>query len=187
MRTFAAILTLLLTTAAGADPVAYRLNTAESRVGFTWFFGENPIRGRMPVESADIYLDFASVSRSSVDVSLDVASAEAGFPFASDALKAPNVLWAERFPLIEFESTEVSQRGTGATLRGSLTIRGVTRPITLNATVFRRQGAALGERENLAVRMTGALSRAAFGADGWPNEVGDRVELDILAVIDRAE
>jgi len=170
---------------AAADPVAYRLVPDESRVGFTWFFGNDPIKGRMPVSDVVLSLDFDQVSNSRVSVELNLRGAEAGFPFASQALKAPNMLWAERFPSIAFTSTRVRQAGTGATIEGNLTMRGVTRPVVMDASIFRKQGTKAGERDELAIRMTGSVSRAAFGADAWEGEVGDEVKLDILALIRR--
>ena len=172
-------------TVAVADPVPYRLVPEESRVGFTWFFGNDAITGRMPVRDADLALDFDRVSNSRVTVALDLSGAEAGFPFASQALKAPNMLWAERFPTITFKSTRVTQAGTGARIEGDLTLRGVTKPVVLDASIFRKQGAAAGERNELAIRMTGSVSRSAFGAEAWEGEVGDEVRLDILALIQR--
>lgn len=185
MRSFFTALFLLVATVAVADPTPYRLNPGESRVGFTWFFGADAVNGRMPVADADLILDFDRVSNSRVNVSLDLVNVQAGFPFASQALKAQNMLWAARFPTIDFESTRVTQNGSGARIEGNLTMRGVTRPVTLAASIFRKQGAPAGERDELAIRMTGAVSRAAFGAEGWPNEVGDEVQLDILALVER--
>jgi len=125
------------------------------------------------------------VSNSRVNVQLNLAGAQAGFPFASQALKAKNMLWASRFPTISFESTRVTAAGNGARIEGNLTMRGVTRPVVLNASLFRKQGTQSGERNELAIRMTGSVSRAAFGADAWANEVGDEVQLDILALVQR--
>lgn len=182
-----AIVLIFAASLASAEPIAYTLNPAESRVGFTWFFGKDAVKGRMAVSAADIVIDFDRVSNSRVAVTLDVANSQAGFPFANQALKAPNMLWVEKFPSIGFRSTRVAQAGTGAQITGDLTMRGVTRPITLAATILRKADTQPGERDELAVRMTGSVSRSAFGATGWKNEIGDEVQLDILAVIDRAD
>ncbi len=185
MRYLIALIFAFASSFASAAPISYALDSVESRVGFTWFFGSDAVKGRMPVSDAVVVIDFERVSNSRVDVTLDLAGVEAGFPFASQALKGENMLWADRFPTLNFKSTQVSQDGTGAKILGDLTMRGVTRPVELDATIFRKQGTAAGERDELAIRMTGAVSRAAFGATGWAGEVGDEVQLDILAVIER--
>jgi polyisoprenoid-binding protein YceI len=70
---------------------------------------------------------------------------------------------------------------------GNLTIRGVTRPVRLAAQLYRQKGTAEGDRSRLSIRLTGSVSRAAFGATGWADLVGDTVAIDILARIARAE
>jgi len=64
-------------------------------------------------------------------------------------------------------------------------VRGVTQPQTFTAQLFRPAGQAAGDRSELTIRLKGTLSRAAFGADGYSNFVGDTVDLDIQARIAR--
>jgi polyisoprenoid-binding protein YceI len=67
---------------------------------------------------------------------------------------------------------------------GNLTIRGVTRPVTLLAEVFRPKGSAEDDRSRLTVRLTGRVNRSDFGAAGWSDMVGDEVRIVINARID---
>lgn len=179
-----ALVFIFLASSALADPVRYDLKADESRVGFTWFLGQDPVTGRMPVSRADMALDFDQVANSRVNVAVDVSRAEAGAPFAGEAMKGQSVLWADRFPEIVFRSTSIRRDGAGgAIIAGNLTVRGVTRPQVLTARLFRPAGAAPGDRRQLTIRLEGALSRRDFGADGFASFVGDRVELRILARI----
>ncbi len=94
-----------------------------------------------------------------------------------------------QFPEILFETTVFrAQPGPGARaeIDGNLTIRGVTRPVTLAAEIFRQQGQSDGDLSALSVQMT-AVSRAAYGADGWSDLVGDEVRIRIVARIDRED
>ncbi|MDJ1015342.1 MAG: YceI family protein [Paracoccaceae bacterium] len=189
---FRAILALVLILAAPAvaAPLVYTLDAEDSRVGFKVPFGPDQITGAMPVRSAEITLDFERAARSKVSVSLDVARARANFPFATQAMTGPKVLDAANHPTITFVATEIiAIQGVGAKARmaGDITIRGVTRPVVLDAEVFRPQGSAEGERGRLSVYMTGAVARSDFGATGWSDLVGDEVTLDILVRIDLAE
>ena len=174
--------------AASAAPVSYRLDPEASRVGFEVPFGPDIITGDLPVLTSDIALDFQNPANSRVSVVLDVTRARANFPFASQALKGPRVLAAETFSTISFVSTgievipgEVSK----ALLNGNISIRGVTRPLTLNVALFRPAGRDAFDRERLIVRISGAVSRAAFGATGWSDLVGDTVALDMDLQIHR--
>ncbi len=177
------IAALFIATSATAAPVGYVLQKDDSSVGFTWFLGKDEINGRMPVSQADIAIDFADVANSRVRVSVDVTGAEAGFPFASQGMKSRKVLWADRYPYILFESTSVRRDGDGAKIDGNLTVRGVTRPVTFTARLFRQAGTEKGDRSRLSFRLNGSLSRSAYGADGWSDLAGDEVRLSILARI----
>ena len=180
------LLTCLLVLAAplAADPVRYDLVPSESRVGFIWSFGPDRIRGEMPVSAADVVIDFDRVAASRVGVDIDVSRAEAGFPFADQAMKGPKVLWSDRFPTIAFRSTRVTAHGGArATVEGDLTIRGVTRTVALDATVYRSEGSLPEDLDHLTILLKTRVSRAAFGADGWSDMVGDTVDLEILAAI----
>lgn len=182
-RMFGLVLGLTLALPVAARPVAYGLDPAGSTVGFVVAFGASPLRGSMPVTKADLLLDFDAVANSRVAVTLSSRGATMGFPFAAEALKSPGVLDAARHPTLRFQSTRVRANGDGAQIEGNLTVRGVTRPVILQAVIWRQQGSAVGNRDRLTIRLTGTLSRADFGATGWPNMVGDAVALDISARI----
>jgi len=74
----------------------------------------------------------------------------------------------------------------GARITGDLTVRGVTRPVTLAASLYRRPGTAADDLDQLSIGLTGALNRHDFGASGYPDLVAETVGLDIHAEITRA-
>ena len=76
---------------------------------------------------------------------------------------------------------------TSAIIQGDVTIRGVTRPIALNAQVFRQQGTEVGDMSKLAVHLTGTIRRSEFGATGWSDLVDDEINMQIVARIDKTE
>ncbi len=170
-----------------ASPMAYALQPEASTVGFETDFGPDKITGRMPVTQADLSLDFQHVAASTIAVTLDVAGAEASFPFAAQAMKGPKVLDSGDFPTITFQSTSVKTDGDGAAVQGNITIRGVTKPALLHAVIYRQAGTVAGDLSLLTIRLTGSVKRSAFGATGWADAVGDEVRLDITARIQRVE
>ena len=189
LRALALILCLAPALAAAA-PQSYRLDAAASEVRFEVDFGTDIITGRMPVSDAAMVLDFAAPAASRVAVTLDATRAEAAFPFATQALRGPTVLNTGQFPDIRFETTAFRAEpgpGARASVDGTLTIRGVSRPVTLDAEIFRQQGRAAGDLSALSVDMRTAVSRAAFDAAGWDDLVGDEVRIRILARIERAD
>lgn len=178
----------LLIVLAGADralaaPQSYVLEPDGSQVGFETDFGSDLITGDFPVTEANLTLDFKQVANCKVVVTLDITGARASFPFAAQALKGPKVLDAAAFPHMTFASSKVSKDGSDAKVEGMLTLRGVTRPITLHATILRQHGTAAGDLSHLVVHLTGSLLRSDYGATGWADMVGDEVRIDIRARI----
>jgi polyisoprenoid-binding protein YceI len=187
MLRLAAIVLLLAPTLAAAAPQSYRLDPAASTVSFEVGFGPDKITGTMPILSADMTLDFERPADSRVAVTLDAARATASFPFATQALTGPTVLATADHPTISFETTAFhAQPGPGAKaeIDGTLTIRGVAQPVTLDAEIFQQKD---GGPDALSVHMGTAVSRAAFGADGWADMVGDDVRINIVARLTPAD
>lgn len=183
-------LMLLLALAASpglAEPAHYTLQPEASVVGFETDFGGDTISGQMPISRADLVLDFNNLSASHVAVTLDAVHADASFPFAAQAMKGPKVLDSKDHPQIRFESTSFDAKGDGAEVKGHLTIRGITKPMVMQAKIWRQNGYEADDLSHLTIRLTGAVNRSDFGAVGWSDMVGDQVRLDILARIARRD
>lgn len=175
-----------------AAPTEYALQQDRSEVGFFYTLTGAQNRGVMPVRAARIVIDVNRFEQSSVDVILDVANARTGLIFATDALKAASVLDARAHPTIRFQSTAVRPNdpqnlSAGGQIDGLLTIRGVTRPVTLRAALFRQHGTAEGDLSQLSFRIGGTVNRSDFGAAGYSDIVDDAISLDIAARVIRVE
>ncbi len=184
-----AILIMVLGTAtSSAAPTRYALDQTVSQVGFIYVLNGAAQKGTMPVSQADLVIDPENLSDAKVDVQVSVEKARTGLIFATDALKAPSVLDAGQFPTIRFVATAIhlgadGRLSNGARIDGDITIRGVTRPASFEASLFRMQGSAPDDLSTLTIRLTGAVRRSDFGASGYADLVGDVVQLDIVARI----
>ena len=190
MKTLIALfpaLWLLLCLPLAAAPAQYVLEPAASTVGFETDFGKDHITGKMPITAADLTLDFDQVANCKVSVTLDASGAQASFPFAAQAMKGPKVLDTDAHPQIVFASTRVIAVGSGAKIEGFVTIRGISKPMVLDAQIYRQKGTVAGDFSHLSIHLTGAVQRSQFGANGWADMVGDEVRLDILARIARVK
>ncbi len=174
-----------LSTAVFAETIKYDLVKDKSNVGFTYMFGQNPNNGQFVDYDADIAINFDVASRSKVDVTLRTDTAKAGFAFATSALRSKSVLHAKQFPNIRFVSKSVRAAGNGAIIKGDVTVRGITKPLTLNAVLLRDPGTQASERNDLRMRITGKLNRHDFGASGYPDQVGPDLAIRIDARIKR--
>ena len=184
-----ALVVLVLGTAmTTAAPSRYALDQSVSQVGFIYVLNGAEQKGTMPVSQADLVIDPENLRSAKVDVPVSVEKARTGLIFATDALKAPSVLDARQFPTIRFVATAIhlgadGRLSNGARIDGNITMRGVTRPATFQASLFRMQGSAPDDLSNLTIRLTGTVRRSEFGATGYADLVGDEVRLDIVARI----
>lgn len=179
---------LALPHAARADMLRYRIDQARSRVGFAYLLAGKAQSGEMPVANAAILIDIADLARSRVDVTLDAAGARTDLILAAGALKGRSMLDTRTHPDVRFVSTEVrlapsGRISDGAQIEGELTLRGVTQPVALAANLTRAAGTTPDNLSELTIRLTGHLSRAAFGVTGYPDLVGDIVTVDIIATL----
>ncbi|MEO3413470.1 YceI family protein [Roseovarius sp. CAU 1744] len=179
------LLICLVSSTANASPESYRLVAERSTVEFFYTFDGVRKAGHMPVVSADLLIDLDAVASSRILVTLNARAARAGFIFATEAMKSRRVLDTARHPEIHFRSTRINGDLRGAAIAGELTIRGVTRPVTLNARLYRQRGTAVDDRNNLLVELTGSIRRSEFGASGYPDLVGDEISLRVIARITR--
>ncbi|WP_282118636.1 YceI family protein [Ruegeria atlantica] len=170
--------------------VQYELSRAGTSVGFSFMLSGVAQSGTMPIQSADIRVDTDQLQNSRVTVVLNVAAARTRLPFARGPMLSKSVLNAQEFPSITFKSTRIQLGPTGrisegATITGDLTVRGVTRPVTLQANLYREPGTEANDLNALSIRLSGALNRHNFGASGYPDLVADTVSLNIRAELTR--
>ena len=119
---------------ATAGPVAYKIDKSHSDVSFKvrHFFSKTP--GRFNDFSGTIMLDEKNPPASSVDVAIQTASIFTNNERRDNHLKSDDFFNAEKFPLITFKSTKITPvEGNKFKVDGNLTIRDVTKPVTLDA------------------------------------------------------
>ncbi|MCG7519553.1 YceI family protein [Ruegeria sp. Ofav3-42] len=186
----AGLVALPLARQAQAALVPYMLSPVGTSVGFSFMLSGVAQSGTMPIQSANVQIDTDQLQNSRVTVVLNVAAARTRLPFARGPMLSQSVLNAQDFPTITFKSTRIQLGPTGrisegATITGDLTVRGVTRPVTLRANLYRRPGTAADDLSALSILLSGALNRHAYGASGYPDLVADTVTLNIRAELIR--
>ena len=92
------------------------------------------VRGRFDRFSGTIVTD-EDLARSSVNVLIDASSINTNEPTRDSHVRSADFLDVENFPNITFRSTAVRSEGGGLFIDGQLTIRGATRPVTLDVEV----------------------------------------------------
>jgi polyisoprenoid-binding protein YceI len=101
-------------------------------------------------------------TESSARVEAKAASVTTGVADRDGHLRSPDFLDADTYPVITFESTAVTPKGDDWSLKGDLTIRGVTKPVTFD---LKYEGTAQDPYGNTkaAFVATGEIDREEFG------------------------
>lgn len=185
-------LTLLLALAATATPARagpdpFRLDPERSSASFTYILNGFRQTGTMPFASARLEVDLDDISASSVDVSFAAANTETAFDYATSALRGESMLHTDAFPEVRFRATAITGTLDRARMTGELTIRGITRQVTLNGGLFRQRGTDGDNRDDLTILVTGRLNRHDFGVSGYRAFVGARLGLRVIARIERLQ
>jgi len=129
-----------------------------------------------------VHVDDDDVPRSAVEVIVRTASVQMLDNQQTAMLKDTDFFHVEKFPEMTFRSTGIERTGE-STLRvlGNITLRGITRPMTLDVSVTdRRPNAAPGARY-AGFRAKGTIKRSEFGMTKFVDVVGDTVEISINA------
>jgi polyisoprenoid-binding protein YceI len=110
----------------------WKLDPAHSDVGFVvGHLVMSKVHGRFDAFSGTVVTD-EDLARSSVNVSIEAASVNTHLAVRDNQVRSADFLDAEHFPNITFASTAVRGEEDRYFVDGDLTIRGTTRPVTLN-------------------------------------------------------
>jgi polyisoprenoid-binding protein YceI len=110
----------------------YEIDTAHSVIEFVVrHLGLAKVRGRFDSFRGTIEIG-DDVFASRADVTIDAASIDTRDADRDKHLRSPDFLDVESYPTIEFHSTKVRKEGERWLVDGDLTVRGVTRPVTLD-------------------------------------------------------
>ena len=90
------------------------------------------VRGRFKVFDGALHVA-EKPEDSWAEIEIDAASIDTGVPDRDAHLRSQDFLWVDEYPKITWKSTKVERTGdTTLKVTGDLTIRGVTRPVTLD-------------------------------------------------------
>ncbi|WP_377274389.1 YceI family protein [Peterkaempfera sp. SMS 1(5)a] len=156
------------TAATGADLSAltgdYTIDNTHSSIGFTVRHAMvTTVRGEFAEYEGKLHLDGTDPSRSTAELSIKVASIDTNQQQRDEHLRTGDFFEAETYPEITFRST-AAQRLDDETYRltGDLTIKGTTRPVTLDLAF---NGSATDPYGNLRVGFEGGtqINRSDWG------------------------
>ena len=143
--------------------MAWEIDQAHSLIEFSAkHMMVTTVKGRFTKFSGKIDIDEADPAASVVDVTIDANSAATGDEKRDGHLRSPDFFDAAQYPMLSYKSTRVERTSEdSARVYGDLTIKGVTRPATLEVT---REG----ETKNMrGERLMGFSVRTAISRKEW--------------------
>lgn len=156
----ALLLAVVAGAAAHAEPVAWRMDAAASRLTFTPRLAGGEFASRFERFDVALRLDAADLPQSSLQVTVDLLSARTGDTDRDATLQGADFFATARWPKARFVSSSIrSLGGNRYEARGKLTLRDVTLDVVVP---FRLEQEASSAGK---ARMTGAttLRRLQFG------------------------
>jgi polyisoprenoid-binding protein YceI len=181
-----------MTTTASADTrTTWTIDPSHSTVEFVAkHMMITTVKGRFAELEGTIVADEANIGDSTVEVTMQAASLDTRSEQRDAHLRSPDFLDVETYPTVTFRSTRIEGTKDEFELTGDLTIRGVTRPITLDVTfVGEGKDPWGGTRASFSAR--GKFDRRDFGLT-WnvaletggilvSNEVKINIEAQVVA------
>lgn len=178
-----------------ASPAAVTAGTYQADPGHTlvvWtldHLGFSPYTGIFGDVTGTLVLDPKNPSAAKVDVTIPVSKVTtASSGLTAHLLRAGKDGGKPDFfgptPAdAKFVSTKVVVTGQKAKITGDLTLNGVTKPVTLDASFYGagKGPAMMGGKENIGFKASGTIKRSEFGLSFGVPAVGDDVTLAIAA------
>lgn len=193
MNTFAKIsaslaLAAALTGPALAAPETYAIDGSHTFPRFSYdHMGLSTQLSKFSRTSGTIVLDTAART-AQVDVVIDMKSVETGFAPFNGHIQGADFLDTARFPTATYKSTRVVFEGDKpSAIEGQLTIKGVTRPVTLKVTRFVSTTHPMLKKPALGADATAVIRRSEFNAGAYAPAVGDEVTLSIAVEAVKAD
>ena len=181
MRTLIALATLAFATAASAQPLSYAFDKVHTQVHASVnHMGLSNSTARFHVKDGTISFDTADWSTAKVDVILDVAGIDLGDATWQEHVSADKWFNVAAFPEARFVSTKVEKTGDKTmTVSGDLTLKGVTLPVTLQATLNQAGPHPMSKKPALGISANGSIKRSDFGISEYLGPVSDEVQIRI--------
>jgi polyisoprenoid-binding protein YceI len=172
-------LATILAVPAFAATTTWQLDPMHTNAQFTVrHLGISNVQGEFTKISGTVMLDDQDISKSSVSVTIDTTSIDTRVSRRDDDLKSEHFLNVAQFPTITFQSTKVAKSGDGLKVAGNLTIRGVTKEVTLDVTGPSAPVKAMGGLRRGAAATT-KINRQDFGVAADPGMIGDDITIQI--------
>jgi polyisoprenoid-binding protein YceI len=175
-----ALLLTMTASAALAAPETYVLDGSHTYPRFSYsHLGFSTQLSRFNTTTGKVVFDKAAKS-GSVDIEIDAKSVDTGSTLFNQHIQGEDFLDTAKYPKAIFKSTNVVFEGERPVkVEGNLTIKGVTKPVTLIVTSFQAMPHPMQKKDAIGANAHTTIKRSEFNAGKYAPNVGDEVRIDI--------
>ena len=167
----------------------YQVDPGHTQIAFAYdHMGFSNNFGLISEPTGTLTLDPKKPAAAKVSIDVPIANLRTGISALDEHLMKSDFFDAAKFPKATFVSTSVKPDGaTSAEITGNLTIKGVTKPVTLDADFYGagKAPAMAGGKENVGFVATTTVKRSDFNMGYGVPMVGDAIELKIVAAFQK--
>ena len=175
-----ALLLTVIASAAFAAPETYVVDGSHTYPRFSYsHLGFSTQLSRFNTTTGKVVFDKAAKT-GSVDIEIDAKSVDTGSTLFNQHIQGEDFLDTAKYPKAIFKSTNVMFEGDKpAKIEGNLTIKGVTKPVTLTVTSFQAMPHPMQKKDAIGANAYTTIKRSEFNAGKYAPNVGDEVRIDI--------
>jgi polyisoprenoid-binding protein YceI len=174
--------------AAAIEPGVYKLDPSHAYLSFSYsHLGLSHPKLRFREFEADMTLDGQEMKNSRVAIEINAGSIDSAVAAFDDELKGEGFFDVDNYPSINFISTSYEETSpTTGHLSGELTIKGVSRPVTLDVTINNAAVNPMSNKPQIGFTAKGTLLRSEFGFDAGLPMIGDEVSLVVQTEFEKS-
>ncbi|TAH46612.1 MAG: YceI family protein [Betaproteobacteria bacterium] len=163
-----------------AAPETYSVDGTHTFPRFSYsHFGMSTQLSRFDKTTGTVVLDKAAKT-GAVDITIDMKSVNTGYDTFNEHIQGEDFLDTAKYPTATFKSTKVNFQGDKpATIDGNLTIKGITKPVTLKVTNFINMPHPMLKKDSIGADATVVIKRTEFNAGKYAPHVGDDVTITV--------
>ena len=178
--TAALILATVAAAPALAAPETFAVDSTHTFPRFSYnHLGYSIQMSRFDKATGTVTLDKAAKT-AAVDIVIDTKSVNTGSATFNEHIQGEDYLDTAKYPTATFKLTKVNFEGDKpASIEGNLTLKGITKPVTLTVTSFHAMPHPMMKKDAIGANATTKVKRTDFNMGKNVPYVGDEVTIDI--------
>ena len=176
----AALLLATTSTLALAAPETYQVDSSHTFPRFSYsHLGLSIQTSQFNITTGTVTLDKAAKT-AAVDITIDTRAVDTGSAAFNEHIQAEDFLDTAKYPTATFKSTRVVFAGEQPTaIEGDLTIKGITKPVTLKVNNFATMIHPMVKKDAIGANASAVIKRSEFNAGKHSPLVGDEVTITV--------